>query len=306
MANAWNVPQLDLPGFLPRLARSLIGLAIIGGAFAVNAALAAVATGGGHGIPVRVPLLAGLMVVNLALYLASFRILTPGGPTLRALAPGAAVAAVGFTVLITVGSGLVQHQVRDSSATYGQFGVVIGLVAFLLLLAKISLYGAELNPVLSRHLWPRGLLATRPTEADDRVLWAVTHQDRRRQDQRIGVGFGPQAQQDVARDARADGPHIEARDGQGLPTATSGRSPGTTEQPRSRAMSDHTEPDDATEQSDRSSAEHTADRPATEQEAAAADRHHAADDPERRADVARHEEEMMEIGANVKGEGAID
>ena len=64
---------------------------------------------------------------------------------------------MGFTLLITVGAGLVQHQLKHSSATYGQFAAVIGLVAFLLLLAKLTLYGAELNPVLARRLWPRAL-----------------------------------------------------------------------------------------------------------------------------------------------------
>jgi len=73
-------------------------------------------------------------------------------------------------------------------------------------------------------------------------------------------------------------------------------------------MSNPTEPEDATKQADRadSEAEHTADRPATEEEAAAADEEYAGDDADRRADVARHEQEMLEIGANVKGEGAID
>ena len=71
-------------------------------------------------------------------------------------------------------------------------------------------------------------------------------------------------------------------------------------------MSDHTEPDQATKQADRADAGAKADRPATEAEEAAADDQYATDDADRRADVARHEEEMMEIGANVKGEGAID
>jgi hypothetical protein len=71
-------------------------------------------------------------------------------------------------------------------------------------------------------------------------------------------------------------------------------------------MNDHTEPDEATKQADRAGDEPKADRPATEAEEAAADEQYAADDADRRADVARHEQEMMEIGANNKGEGAID
>jgi uncharacterized BrkB/YihY/UPF0761 family membrane protein len=79
--------------------------------------------------------------------------------------PGAVFAAISFTALITVGSGLVNHQIRNSSETYGQFAVVIGLVGFLLILAKISMYAAELNVVLDRHLWPRPLREDKKTDA---------------------------------------------------------------------------------------------------------------------------------------------
>lgn len=203
MVRVWNIPQLEVPGFLARLVRSLSGLAIIGGTFLANAALATFATGGGIGYFVRVPVLAGMILVNMVLYVSAFRILTPPVVSTRDLVPGAAVAGLGFTLLITIGGGLVQHQLKNSSATYGQFGIVIGLVAFFFLLAKISLYGAELNPVLTRHLWPRSLRSENPTEADDRVLHDIVHQNLRRSDQRIGVGFGAAAQQQLERDARS-------------------------------------------------------------------------------------------------------
>jgi hypothetical protein len=148
------------------------------------------------------------LLINVLLYFAAFRALTPGGIGTRELLPGATVASLGFSLLITVGAGLVQHQIRHSSTTYGQFGIVIGLVGFLFLLAEISLYGAELNPVLARHLWPRAIVSTDPTPADDQVLRDITHQNLRRTDQRIGVGFGEDASDEAALDARArpDGP----------------------------------------------------------------------------------------------------
>jgi len=202
MARVWNVPQLDLPGFLPRLARSLIALMIIGGTFVVNAAVTTFATAAGQSFAVRIPVLFAMLVINVALFFAAFRALTPGIISSRSLFPGAFVGSLGFTLLITVGSGLIQHQVRNSSATYGQFGIVIGLVGFLFLLAKISLYGAELNPVLARHLWPRGILSSDPSDADNQVLHDIAHQGRRRSDQTIGVGFGKDSANDAAEDAR--------------------------------------------------------------------------------------------------------
>jgi uncharacterized BrkB/YihY/UPF0761 family membrane protein len=214
MAGVWNVPQTELPGFGSRLARSLIALTTIGGAFVVNAATGTIATNSNVTLALRILVLIGMVFVNLVLYAAVFRVTTPGGATTRALVPGASVASLGFTLLITVGSGLVQHQLRHSSNTYGQFGLVIGLVGFLFLLAKISLYGAELNVVLARRLWPRGILSTPPTRADNWVLSQITHQSKRRDDQVIGVGFGEAAAAEAARDA------------EGVSSATPSGSPG--------------------------------------------------------------------------------
>src|SRR3984957_1666680 len=152
MAGVWNVPQVERPGFVSRLARSLLSLAIIGGAFGRNAAAGTFVTNAGMSLAIRGLALVGMLVLNAALYLAVFRVATPGRVTAAELLPGAALASLGFTLLITIGSGLVQHQLRHSSAIYGQFGLVIGLVGFLFLLAKISLYGAELNPVVTRRL----------------------------------------------------------------------------------------------------------------------------------------------------------
>jgi uncharacterized BrkB/YihY/UPF0761 family membrane protein len=205
MARAWNVPQVALPGFLPRLGRSMLALTIIGGTFVVNAAASTFASGPGHSGVIRALSLIGMLLLNLVCFFGSFRALTPKSVAARSLLPGVVLGSVAFTVLITVGSGLIQHQLRNSSATYGQFGAIIGLVGFLLLMAKLSLYGAELNCVLERHLWPRALVNSNPTEADNLVLSAVVHQQQRRKDQVIGVGFGDEAVEEAARDAAASG-----------------------------------------------------------------------------------------------------
>ena len=121
----------------------------------------------------------------------------------RQLLPGAILAAIGFTALITVGAGLVTHQLAHTSETYGTFGSVIGIVLFLLLLAKLTMYAAELNPVLARSLYPRALpLGGEPTEADQRVLADLVHAEQRREDQVIGVGFGENAAAQASADAR--------------------------------------------------------------------------------------------------------
>jgi uncharacterized BrkB/YihY/UPF0761 family membrane protein len=189
MATVWDVPRTERPGFAPRLARSLAGLTIIGGTFLLNSFLASVAAARGAAMPVRIVVIVGLALLNIALFAASFRVLTPGQRGFRQFVPGAVLAGLGFTALITVGSALVQHQLRHSSSTYGSFAAVIGVVAFLLLLAKLTVYAAELNPVLARGLWPRALVGSDPTEADRRVLRAEAHETRQRDDEQIDVRF---------------------------------------------------------------------------------------------------------------------
>lgn len=191
MAKVWQVPQLELPSFLPRIARSLAGLATIGGAFFVSSFVSSLAVGHGHSIWFRIGLIVGLLVFNFAFYFASFVVLTPptGGPA-RQFLPGALLGGIGFTVLTTVGTGLVQHQLRHTTATYGAFASIIGVVAYLLLLAQLSMYAAELNPVIARRLWPRSL-TTPPTPADEEVWSGLVHAQRRRSEEKIAIEFEP-------------------------------------------------------------------------------------------------------------------
>jgi len=203
MATVWNIPQIQRSGFLPRLGRSFAGLITIGLAFLVNAFVTTYATGGTSSYAIRIPVLAGLLILNCALYFATFTLLTAKAVGPRGHLPGAILGGVAFTALITVGAGLVTHELKNASNTYGAFGTVIGIVAFLLLLAKLSLYAAELNPVLARGLYPLALpMSKEPTEADYEVLTYIVRAEQRRKDQVIGVGYGDHAAEDAAADAR--------------------------------------------------------------------------------------------------------
>ncbi len=203
MAGVWNVPRVAFPSFASRLLRSLASLGVITTAFVANAFVGAYATGGGWPVVLRLVTVGAMVAANIGFYLGSFRLLTPSVPRLRTLLPGAISAGFAFTALTTIGTDLVQHQLRNSSNTYGAFASVIGVVTYLLLLAKITLYSAELNAVLARHLWPRALPTGDPTDADDAVLRDLAHAERRRPDQRIGVGFDPNATREAAVDVRA-------------------------------------------------------------------------------------------------------
>jgi uncharacterized BrkB/YihY/UPF0761 family membrane protein len=226
MATVWNIPQVQRTGFLPRLGRSFAGLITIGFAFLVNAFVTTYATGGTSSYAIRIPVLAGLLVLNCALYFATFTLLTAKAVGPRGHLPGAILGGVAFTALITVGTGLVTHQLKNASNTYGAFGTVIGIVTFLLLLAKLSLYAAELNPVLARGLYPLALpMSKEPTQADYEVLTYIVRAEQRRKDQVIGVGYGDHAAEDAAADARQSAPQPQPQPPSASPASSAPTTP---------------------------------------------------------------------------------
>ena len=180
MADVWNVPNVVRPGFLPRLGRSLGFLAVL---------VVGLATAAGTGLPVRVVSVLATLVLDVGLCGLVFRVLTPRQVSWAVLWPGAVAGGVGYSVLLTVGTGLVQHQLRHAQALYGQFGFVLGLMGWLYLVAQITIYAAEINVVKERRLWPRSILQPPLTDADERVLGAIALQEERRPEQSVDVAF---------------------------------------------------------------------------------------------------------------------
>jgi uncharacterized BrkB/YihY/UPF0761 family membrane protein len=142
-----------------------------------------------------------LLALNIALYWGSFDVLTPRDIRRRALLPGAVLGGTAFTLLITVGTGLITHQLKNASNTCGTFGSVIGIVTFLFLLAKLSLNSAELNPVLHHRLYPQSLPMGEMTDADRRVHHALIHEQQRSPEEHIGIGYPPDAVAQATEDA---------------------------------------------------------------------------------------------------------
>jgi YihY family inner membrane protein len=201
MAQVWAIPQVERPGFVSRVLRGLLLLVTLGVAMAGSALLSGLVTVAGAALIGRVLGALALLVVNVALFVAAFRVLTPAAITTRVLVPGAIVGGIGYSILLTVGTALVQHQLKHAQAVYGQFGFVLGLMAWLALVAQLTVYAAELNVVLARRLWPRGI-SEPPTPADDRVLRDLAHEETRREDEKVAVGFAPDPVADAVRDAQ--------------------------------------------------------------------------------------------------------
>ncbi len=98
------------------------------------------------------------LVLNVGVFWLSFRIATAMMIPWRNLRTGAAIAAACWTILQLVGGYVVGHQLQRASELYGTFGIVLGLLAWLFLQAEVTLYAAEADVVLTRHLWPRSVM----------------------------------------------------------------------------------------------------------------------------------------------------
>jgi YihY family inner membrane protein len=190
MAQVWDVPREERPGFIPRLARSLGFLLVLGVFLTLSTVLTGIATvGGSHGALTRVVSIVLSAVVNVGLFVCAFRTLTPKQVATRNLLRGAVVGALGWTALQSLGSYLVGHTLRNASQLYGFFGIVIGLMWWIYLAVQLTLYVAELNVVHTRRLWPRSIVQPPLTEADTAMLSTDMHEARRRPEQRVAAGF---------------------------------------------------------------------------------------------------------------------
>lgn len=208
MAEIWNVPGVLRPGLLKRLGRSVGFFMILAAGMAATTA-ADVAIGKFvSGLPLVCLARVAQLLLNIGLYVAVFRVLTPKDVATRGLLLGAVLAGAGYTLLLMAGTSLVQHQLRHAQAVYGQFGFVLGLIGWIYFVVQVTLYAAEVNVVRVRHLWPRSIVQPPLTEADKRVLHDIAHEEERRPEERVGVGFEPHA----AVDALLDADHPELKD----------------------------------------------------------------------------------------------
>jgi membrane protein len=190
----WAVERIDRSGFVRSRLRGLLVLASIGVFTVASTAAVGLATDGSSGSTLgQVLSFVAAAGIDLVVFLASFRLLTAAAVTTREVLPGAAVAAACWLVLQAVGGIYVTQVLKGSSQTYGGFAAVIGLLAWLLIAAEITLIAAEVNVVLARRLWPRSL-GGELRAADERTMREAAESERRDPRQRITVTFEEEAE----------------------------------------------------------------------------------------------------------------
>jgi uncharacterized BrkB/YihY/UPF0761 family membrane protein len=136
------------------------------------------------------------LAVGIVGALASGLGVTVAVPT-RELWPGILLATVGWEILQSVGGLYVHHVVKGADQTYGTFATVIGLLAWLYLGARIVVYAAEINVVLTRRLWPRSIMDP-PEPADRKARAALAKMEERDDKETVQVDFHPHAKNESA------------------------------------------------------------------------------------------------------------
>ena len=196
----WNVPYHQRPGFGPALARSFGLLVTLGLTVLVTGTLSGVGGAGSLGLAARVGALLLSATVNVGLFLLAFRLATARVVKTRDMLLSAVLSAVLWQVLLAVGALLVAHQIRHAQSLYGAFGTVLGLLGWLQLQARITLYAVEADVVRERGLWPRSVAPPPLTGADRKAYTEYVEAERRLPptEQQVEVSFPDEPRKEPA------------------------------------------------------------------------------------------------------------
>jgi membrane protein len=195
----WAVPRNARPNPLKARLRSLILLGALGAGVLVTTVASGLTTGAGSygatlGTGVKVAGIVVVAVANVGLFMFAFRVLTASEIPTRCLRMGAVIAGLGWEVIQLIGTYYVSR-LKGTQEAYGVFGAVLGLIAWIYLLAVTTVIAAEINVVSQRRLWPRSLLTpftdnVRLTQADERSYISYAETERHKGFQTVDVDFG--------------------------------------------------------------------------------------------------------------------
>jgi membrane protein len=187
----WSVPFKHRPNFLYAHLRGLGMLAILGTLSIVSTTAAGYVGTSSHA---ALSVVAGVLVafvLNLALFMTAFKLLTAVDVPWRDLLPGVVVAAVCWQLLQHLGGYYVDHELKRTGPLYGVFALVLGLLAWLYLGAQLTIFAAEINVVRKRKLWPRSFFSDPLLDADRRALTSSAEVEERIQEENVEVSFDP-------------------------------------------------------------------------------------------------------------------
>jgi YihY family inner membrane protein len=174
--SVWEIPYHQRPKLVKQVLRSVWVLATIGLALVASTLLSGLVASSASGVHLGVAGRIGgyvlAAVLDVAIMVAAFRILTDREITTRDVLPGALLAGVALFVLQELSALIISRYLHNAQSTYGHFATVITILWWFYLQSLITLLGAQLNVVLKEGFYPRSLGGVPHTEADHRVLQA--------------------------------------------------------------------------------------------------------------------------------------
>jgi membrane protein len=185
----WSVPFKHRPNFLLARLRGLGMLAVLGTLSIISTTAAGFVGSHSHGAPAVVAGIGVALAVNLALFMAAFKLLTAVEVSWRELLPGVLVAAVCWQLLQHLGGFYIDHELKRTGPLYGVFALVLGMLAWLYLGAQLTIFAAEINVVRVRRLWPRSFFSDPLLDADMRALSSSAEVEERVQEENVEASF---------------------------------------------------------------------------------------------------------------------
>jgi YihY family inner membrane protein len=195
MDSVWAVPKTKRPNLFQSRLRSLLLVLVLGSVALAATVLTGIGqTTGALGVVGKTGVVVAAVTINTLICLVAFRVTTARELTYRQVLPGAVAAALIWQILQWFGAGYIQHTVKTASATNSIFALVLGMLAFLYLVATTLVLCAELNVVLVERLYPRALLSAftddaELTSADRRIYTKKAKAERVKQLERVSVRF---------------------------------------------------------------------------------------------------------------------
>ncbi len=191
----WHVPFKNRPNFLFAHLRGLGMLAILGTLSVISTTAAGFVGTSSHAAPAVIAGVLVAFVLNLALFMTAFKLLTAVDVGWRELLPGVVVAAVFWQMLQHLGGYYIDHELKHTGPLYGVFALVLGLLAWLYLGAQLTMFAAEINVVRVRGLWPRSFFSAPLLEADKRAMRSSAEVEERVREENVQVSFDESEQE---------------------------------------------------------------------------------------------------------------
>jgi membrane protein len=156
----WGVPEERQPSFPKDWLRSLGIIGTMGlGVLSTTAmtALGELASGHFFTLGLRIALLAASFVITALLFWLGMRTATAAEVEGRDLRLAAILTTLFWQGLQYLGGFIAAHQLAHATTLYGVFGLVLGLLAWIYLQARLTLVAVATDVVRARKTWPRSL-----------------------------------------------------------------------------------------------------------------------------------------------------